>query len=71
MSKVIQKIPIDKDKAIYIVGFNQETMELSFRVSLEPKYLQKEIITVDDKGIIRTSLYHFHVNFLNKFIQEN
>lgn len=71
MSKVIQKISIDKDKAIYIVGFNQKTMELSFRVSLEPNYLQKEIIKVDDKGMIKTNLYYFHVNFLNKFIQEN
>ena len=71
MSKVIQKISIDKDKAIYIVGFNQKTMELSFRVSLEPNYLQKEIIKVDDKGMVKTSLYYFHVNFLNKFIQEN
>jgi hypothetical protein len=55
---------------MYILDFNLETNELTFRTTFEPKHRQTEEITV--KGdLVYTSLYHFPIGYIHKFIAEN
>lgn len=69
MGKVIQEIVI-KDYKLFIVGFDKETDTLEFRTSFEPKFLQKEVITLKN-NFIYTNLYNFHIHYLQSFIQKN
>lgn len=68
--KGLQMIPITADYSLFITGYNEATGELSFRTSNAPERIQTEQIEIND-NMVYTSLYHFHVNYLGKFIQEN
>ena len=70
MSKVIQMVVIDDDNSLFIIGYRKDFSELTFRVSFVPEQLQVESITFG-KGMAYTNLYHFSVDYLNKFIEEN
>ena len=67
MTKVIQMVKISEDNNLWIIDFNEETKELTFRVSRNHKYLQKENIVINDK-MVYTNLYFFHIDYLKKFI---
>jgi len=66
MGKGIQMI-FTGEGYLWIIGFNPETMELTFRTSRNPQHLQIEKILVKD-GMIWTNLYFFHPNYLKKFL---
>lgn len=72
MPKVIQQIKVSETKSLYIIDFNEETDELSFRTTDEYNYLQKEEIVFNEKTqMIHTNLYHFHIEYLKRFINDN
>jgi len=68
--RTIQMIVTKEGDSIFLIGFNQETNELTFRSSFNPDYLQTEKIT-SDKQMIYTSVHFFPVAFLQKFITES
>ena len=45
-------IPTSEDNSIFLIGFNQESSELTFRTSLNPGYLQTEIVKSDKRVIV-------------------
>lgn len=55
---------------LYIVGWNDQTKELSFRSSRNPENLQTEVVRIEG-NFVYTSLYHFHKNYLQQFIALN
>ena len=70
MGQVIQMVVISKEKSIFITDFDKKTNELSFRVTFDPRQLHKETIAEVGENI-KTNLYFFNKEFLNKFIKEN
>ena len=66
----MQMIPLAEVDRLFIVDFNTDTNELSFRISRNVEHLQKEIIRVEGE-LVYTSLYHFHISWLHKFLQLN
>jgi len=68
MGRTIQMV-FTGEGYLWIIGFNPETMELTFRTSRNPQHLQTEKVLVKD-GNIYTNLY-FHPNYLEKFLAEN
>lgn len=69
MKKTIQMVKTSEDNNLYIIDFTDKE-ELVFRVSRNPKQLQKEKIIVKD-DMVYTNLYFFHIGFLQKFLNEN
>jgi hypothetical protein len=70
MSKIIQQVPLGDKESLYILDFNKEKEELTFRTSRIPEYKQTEKIQLRDNNIC-TNLYFFHQNYLVKFLKEN
>jgi hypothetical protein len=70
MSKIIQQIYLGDGHSLYIIDFDSQRQELTFRTSRNPPHLQKEKIQQNAENI-HTNLYVFHKNYLNKFISEN
>ena len=70
MKNNIQMIKISDDNSLYIIGFDDKKMELTFRVTRNHKQIQKENILIKD-NMVYTNLYHFPLDYLNKFINEN
>lgn len=70
MTKVIQMVKTSEDNNLWIIDFNAETNELTFRVSRNPKKLQTEKIVIKDE-MIYTNVYFFHISFLKKFLNDN
>lgn len=68
--KTIQMVSISKEKGLFILDFNIETGEITFKVSTAPENIQKEIITVDN-DIVYTKDYNFSIGYLQKFVNEN
>lgn len=69
MGKLIQAIKTAEDNSLYIIRYNAKTNELTFKVSREPKQIQKEIVFIKN-GLIFTNLYRFSIGYLNKFLME-
>jgi hypothetical protein len=67
--KNIQQVPTN-DSNLYLINFNQETNELTFRSSYNYKLLQKEIITISN-NFVYTNLYNFHIAYLEQFLVLN
>jgi hypothetical protein len=67
--KTIQQVFIDDEKSLYILSYDQDKKEMTFRVSLEPKQIHCESIIID-KGLAYTNLYFFPIGYLKKFISE-
>ena len=42
MSKIIQQVPLGDKESLYILDFNKEKEELTFRTSRIPEYKQTE-----------------------------
>ena len=67
MTKVIQMIPVAENNNLYIIDYDNG--ELTFRVSQNPKQIQKEKIIIEGDKVY-TNLYFFHINYLKKFLNE-
>ena len=63
-------VKTSKDNILWIIDFNEETNELTFRVTRNHKHLQKEKIVIKDDTVY-TNLYLFHISYLKKFLNEN
>ena len=70
MSKIIQQISLGDGHNMYIIDFNKETEELTFRTSRVPEHLQIEKTQLRGENVC-TNLYSFNKNYLLKFLQEN
>ncbi len=68
--RIIQKVPLDTHRALYLISFNPETEELIFRTSMNPKNLQQEFVKVQG-DMIYTVDYHFHISFLTRLLAPN
>ena len=68
MTRFIQKVPLDKIKALYLIAFNPKTMTLKYRPSWKPKSLITEQITITGEKVELTD-HWFHISFLNKLIK--
>lgn len=55
---------------LYIIDWNEETKELTFRSSYNPENLQKEVVKISGQ-FVYTNLYHFHISYLQQFIELN
>lgn len=70
MNSILQQIYLGDNNSLYLIDFDINTNELSFRTTRNPNYLQKEVIKID-KDNVYTNLYFFNIGYLQKFIQEN
>ena len=70
MNNVIQQISLGDGHSLYLINYDRLTKTLTFRTSRVPEHLQKEIIQINE-DMIHTNLYKFHINYLNKFMEEN
>ncbi len=68
MGKIIQMIATGDDSYIFLLGFNPEKMELTFRTSRNIQSLQKEKVVIKDHTVY-TNLYFFDVGYLKPFLQ--
>lgn len=69
MTKIIQMVKTSEDNNLWIIDFDVETNELTFRTSRNAQHLQKEKIVIKD-DMVYTNLYFFHINYLKKFLNE-
>lgn len=67
---IVQQVPFRDFESIYIIAFNKETDELTFRTSRVPEHKQTEKITRLGNDV-STHLYAFPLFYLDKFIFEN
>jgi hypothetical protein len=70
MNNVIQQISLGDGHSLYLIDYEPITKLLTFRTSRIPEHLQREII-IQNGEMIHTNLYKFHVNYLNKFMEES
>jgi len=63
-------IQTSEDNSLFILDFNKETNELTFRVSRNPEHKQVQKVTFAE-DMVYTQAYNFHIGYLNKFINEN
>lgn len=68
--KTIQMIVTDSGEAMFIIGFNEESNEITFRSSFNPGYLQTEKILLRD-NMVYTNVHHFPIDYLKKFLSES
>jgi len=66
MAKNIQMI-FTGEAILFILGFDVDKQELTFRTSRNPEYIQTEKILVQD-NFVYTNLYFFHISYLKKFL---
>jgi hypothetical protein len=69
MGKLIQKVPLDETRALYLIRFNPKTMKLTYRSSMRPNHLVTEEITII-KDLVHTFDYFFHVSFLARLLPD-
>ena len=67
---IVQQIQVSETKGLYIFGFNPDTNEITYRDTVHPEHLQKEILTIIEE-VCYTTKYNFHKNWLDKFLKEN
>ena len=68
--KTIQQVPLKDGESIFILDYNEQNSELTFRTSRVPKHKQTEKVKIiDDK--VYTSICNFHVSFIEQFINLN
>ena len=69
MSKVIVQIAAEGTN-VYLVGYNNETKELLYRVGDTPEELLTEIPIIEGNKVTVSQLW-FHKDFLDKLINLN
>lgn len=69
--KIIQQIYIGDGNSIFLIDFDEEKTEISFRNSIESKLKQTEQISIDEKGMIHLGPHFFHQTYLAKWLSEN
>jgi len=66
MGTLIQMVRTSPENILFLYGFNEKG-ELVFKSSYMPKYLQHELISVDqERQMCYTNLYNFHIGFLER-----
>ena len=65
----IQMVKTSEDNYLFIIGFNNETGELTFRTSRQPNHLQTEKVFIEG-DVVHTNLYFFNISYLKKFLSE-
>lgn len=68
--KGIQMVVTSDDTSLFLINFNKETKELTFRTTREPKHLQTEKVEIKD-DMVYTNLHYFHVSFLENVNKNN
>ena len=68
--KTIQMVVTSEDTSLFLIEFNENTNELTFRSSRNPSYRQTEKIVVKD-DIAYLNLHYFHIGFIQKLIESN
>lgn len=68
--KTIQQVPLKDGESIFILDYNEQNSELTFRTSRVPEHKQTEKVKIiNDK--VYTYLYNFHISFIEQFINLN
>jgi hypothetical protein len=67
---IIQQVYLNDGENLYILGYNPEKSELTFRTSRVPEYKQTEKI-LQVGYMIKINLYEIPIQYLQKFIDEN
>lgn len=65
--KFIQMVVTSEDNSLFILDFNEETNELTFRVSRNPEHRQIQKVNIIE-NIVYTQAYNFHVSYLQNFL---
>lgn len=61
-------ISTSKENSIFLLDVNDK--KITFRTARNPQHLQKEKYEIDG-DMVYLNIYHFHKNYLEKFIEEN
>ena len=69
MGKIIQMIATGDDSYIFLLGFDPEKKELTFRTSRNIQHLQKEKVVIQD-NVVYTNLYYFGEGYLKPFLKQ-
>ena len=64
----IQMIPEEGGEALFLLDFDEQTNDLTFRSSYNPEHRQKEASLLH-KGVVYVGTHFFPIDYLNKFIQ--
>lgn len=60
----------DSGESMFLTHYDFEGQELTFRTSRVPQREQKEKVQILENNMVHTSLYHFPIQHLQKFINE-
>lgn len=63
---ITQMVRIDDSNTLFILGYDEGTQEMTFRVTMKPEHRQTEKVEIRD-GMVFTQLYHFPLAYLLKF----
>jgi len=70
MGQTIQQIPLGEISA-YLIDFDENSLELSFRRSDAPDELRKEKVILKKEIVEVPDEFHFHISLLEKFKNSN
>ena len=68
--RTIQMVVTSDDTSLFLIDFNEDTNELTFRSSRNPEYKQTEKIEIKD-DVAYLNLHYFHMGFIQKLTESN
>jgi len=68
--KTIQMVVTSDVTSLFLIDFNEDTQELTFRSSHNPTHKQIEKVLIKDDLVYINSRY-FHIGFIEKLLKEN
>ena len=68
--KTIQMVVTSDVTSLFLLDFDEDTQELTFRSSHNPEHKQTEKVLIKDE-LVYINSGHFHVGFIQKLLKEN